>query len=526
MSAAVTRTLKITYAGLLCGGTSDYLIHGKWSMSKTYGKASISFQVLVQNDSASTFQTNCAALEAAYRTPRGTLTVESESQTLLSYTPSSNTGFHSEPSITKAGDPRADTGRSRLYNCSVTFDLPADLSGVSGRAYATTNIDYDASQRRRITITGRYTALGSNGSLAQYNSAGPTYCASVLSSVASGGTFDLVDEQKIPEDQDKWCDFSRTYLEVLYGTASATLSHASIRASNVTFQRSRVAPGDSPGKNVKRLETITARVDCSIDNTVTTDIETLWTGTIRPYLLTKIKSTFSVTTIADVVEDGQYDHTSNRLSASVTCSCVVAGATTFEYRSTVKITTDTGELLQPAYGGSRYSKYKFDGIAERYRETTELETRYGLWTVNADGQSFSSSGGGGGSAGGGAPSAGGSGSGGTPSNQKGFAIKSVGAAPAPSGGASAASGGGGSGGGTSSGTSGYVVVSRVLAATPLTLGLVEQFNMTLLATVTTEAYYEEPGNGGTTAGGKVVTSPTGGPVEGGTPVGSITPGAR
>lgn len=523
MSAAVTRTLKITYNGVLVGGTSEYLIHGKWSLSKDYDRATVSFSVLVQDDSASSFQTKCAALEAAYRTPRAALLVECESQTLLSFDPASNTGFHSAPTITKAGDQRADTGRSRLYNCSVSFDLPADLSGVSGRAYSTSSVDYDASRRMRITITGRYTALSSNGATAQYKSAGPTYCASVVSSLGSGGTFDLVDEQITPDDQDKWADFSRTYQEILYGTASATLSHASIRASNVAFQRARQAPGDSPGKNTKRLETISARVECFIDHTVETDIEGLWSGTIRPYVLTRIKALFGVSTIADVVEDGTYDHTSNRLSGTVACSCVVAGSSTFEYKSTVKITTDTGELLQPAYGGSRYSKYRFNGIAERYRETTEIETRYGLWTVNADGESFSSAGGAGG-AGGGGGAVGGSGSGGTPSGQRNFVIKTTGAAsssgtqPSPGGG-----GGGGAGGAAaaSNASSGYVVVGRALSATPVTLGLVESFNMTLLATVTTEAYYEEPANG---AGGKnpPVVSPGTGPNAGG----AVTPGLR
>lgn len=526
MSAAVTRTLKITYNGVLCGGTSDYLIHGKWSLSKTYERATVSFTVLVQDDAAATFQTKCAALEAAYRTPRAALLVECESQTLLSFDPSANTGFHSSPTITKVGDPRADTGRSRLYRCEVSFDLPADLSGVSGRAYSTSSVDYDASKRMRITITGRYTALSSNGATAQYKSAGPTYCASVISSLGSGGTFDLIDEQITPDDQDKWAEFSRTYQEILYGTASATLAHASIRASNVAFSRQRVAPGDSPGKNVKRLETITARVDCFIDHTATTDTETLWTGTIRPYVLTRIKALFNVATIADVLEDAQFDHTQNRLSGSIACSCVVAGATTFEYRSTVKITTDTGELLQPAYGGSRYSKYKFDGIAERYRETTELETRYGMWTVDASGESFSSSGG---SAAGSVGVGISSGSGGTPSNQRGFSIRSVGASslkttmPVPSPGSGGNSGAAAGGGGGGSGTSGYVVIGRVLAATPLTMGLVEQFNASMLATVTTEAYYEEPSSGGG-GGGPVVSPGTGSGGPG--PVGAITPGLR
>lgn len=507
MTAAVTRTLKITYAGLVVGGTSDYLIHGRVSMTKAYARALVAFNVIVQDDTLATFLTKCAALEAAYETPRAALLVEMEGSTFLAYDPAANTGFHSEPTIAKSAS-GADTGRSRLYACSVAFDLPADLSGVSGRAYATTNLDYDAARRMRIVITGRYTALGASGAKAQYTSAGATYCASVVSTIGSGGTFDLVDEQVIPEDQDKWCDFSRTYQEIFYGPVSATLAHASIRAAAITYQRTNVAPGDSPGKNAKRLVTIMASIQCAVDHAVSTDLEGLWDDHVKPWVLAQMKSRFDVSTVADVGRDGGFVPTANGFGASLTCLCVVSGSSTIEYRQSVKISTETGELLQPAWGGDRYNKYRFEGIADRTRETLEIETRVGTFTVDASGESFSGGAGGGGIG----ASASGRGSGGSPGGGVGTTAASTAKPPTASAGGASATGG-----------DGWVVAHRELSATPITLGDDSQFTVTQMMTLTVERYYKEPTGGGSSG---PATSPGTGPGPNKGPIGAITPAAR
>ena len=81
---AVTRTLKITYgATFYVGGDSAYLIHGPVRFEKSYTAFVASFQVVVQNDTASTFKTNCDTVEAAFRTPRQKLKIEMESQAPL-----------------------------------------------------------------------------------------------------------------------------------------------------------------------------------------------------------------------------------------------------------------------------------------------------------------------------------------------------------------------------------------------------------------------------------------------------------
>jgi hypothetical protein len=383
MAPAVARTLRITYGTFKVGGVSgtqtDYLIHGPVKIAKSYQRFSIEFQVLVQNDTASTFATNCANLEAAYRIPRQLITVEMEGATFISLDPSSNTGFLAEPTATKAGDARTDTGRSRLYNCSIVCQLPADLSGQSGRLDSTTTADFDASNRCRITIEGVYTALGGNSASAQYAASIGTFAAAQISSYGGGGTFDLVSEDKIPDDANKNCRFRRVYQQDLYAVTSGSLAHASIRNATCVYAISKPSPGDSPGKGVVRMRGLQATVTCNVDFTVSTSLKSLWESSIRPYLLSEVQRVFAPSFV--IIDDERYapDFTQNVVVGTLFLS-LGGGSSTLSYVKSVEYDEDPGNLLQPAWDRkSRYAKYQHDGIAVRLRITTESERRVGVF---------------------------------------------------------------------------------------------------------------------------------------------------
>jgi len=491
---AATRTLKITYGTTVVGGTTDYLLDGPVRFSKTYDRFDIAFRVLVQNDTAATFQTNCATIEAAFRTPRQLIKVEMEGQTFIDLSPSSNTGFLAEPSITDAADTAAATGRSRLYDVTIACQLPADLTGQSGRADSTVTVDYDASRRLRITITGRYTALGGNSASAQYNAAIGTYASSVLSSFGGGGTFDLVTEDVVPDDANKNCAFTRVYQEVLYAPTSGGLSHASIRGASIVYSRRRPAPGDSPDKRVKRLEEVTVQFTCSVDADVSTSLETLYNDTIRPYLLSQASTLFNATSTAVVDETRNFDKSGNNIAASLDLRMVIAGSLHLEYLRTVAVEDEKGETLQPAWdGSSRYAKYRFAGIARRVRTITSVERVIGLWSVAPDGGAFVGGGGGGNGAGGDAGGKGGAGRGAKASTNAKKASANAGAAAAPD------SGGGGAGsvGATPLGGDGWVTMRTRRAAKQIRLGIDSNvIDATDCETVIEEEYHVKPSGGG------------------------------
>lgn len=525
MSAAVTRTLKITYGSLLVGGTSDYLIHAPYRQTKSYQGFALEFDVIVSDTSSvANFKTACDNLEAAYRIPRQAITVEFEGVTLISLSPSSNTGFLAQPEIVKSGDERTDTGRSRRYTLRITCQLPADLSGQSGRLDSTTTLDYDASRRRRITIEGIYTALGSNSASAQYESSIGTYASSQLSAFGSGGTFDLVSEDEIPDDANKNCRFRRLYQEVLYASTSGGLSHASIRNSVIAYRQSKPSPGDSPGKGVKRLQQVVASISCNVDKTVTTDLKALWTGSVRAYLLSEVASKFAGATVA--LEDEQFapDYTQNLLIGSLMLWVVASGAASLSYIKTTTYEDNPGNLLQPAWGGDRYAKYLHDGIGVRTRTTLEVERKIGAWTQNGDGSAFVGGGGVAANNGGAGAGGGGAGKGGSSFQTAGNAV----AVPVPAGGGGAGVAGGVAGGGSGSGA--WVLMRRQLAATQISLGEGSDraFTATDCATLTIEEYYVQPAKGGKRGGATTTTEPNmgGGPFVmpgGGRPTGPSTP---
>jgi hypothetical protein len=383
MAPAVARTLRITYGTFKVGGVTgtqtDYLIHGPVKLGNSYQRFSIEFQVLVQNDTAATFATNCASLEAAYRIPRQLIKVEVEGTTPINLDPSSNTGFLAEPTCTKSGDPRADTGRSRLYNCSIVCQLPADLSGQSGRLDSTITLDLDPSKRRRITVEGVYTALSTNSASAQYEASIGAYCSSILSSFGGGGSFDLVNEDEIPDDANKNCRFRRAYQQVLYASASGGLTHASIRNSLIVYAQSKPSPGDSPGRGVVRLRGIQATITCNVDFSVSTSLKSLWDTAIRPYLLSEVQRVFAPSFV--IIDDERFapDFTQNILVGTMFLS-LGGGATTLSYVKIESYDEDPGNLLQPAWDkASRYAKYLHDGIASLFRQTLETERKVGVW---------------------------------------------------------------------------------------------------------------------------------------------------
>ena len=509
---AVTRTLKITYgATFYVGGDSAYLIHGPVRFEKSYTAFVASFQVVVQNDTASTFKTNCDTVEAAFRTPRQKLKIEMESQTFIELDPSVNTGFLAEPSISNGADTVAETGRSRLYDVSVAVALPADLSGQSGRADSSIVLDYDASRRRTITITGRYTALGPNSARAQYNSAIGTYSSSILSSLASGATFDLMVEDVNPDDADKNCSFTRVYREVLYASTSGGLSHASIVGSAISYARRRPAPGDSIERAAKRLEEVTVSFSCNVNQSVSTSLESLYNDSVRPWLLSQATSLFGASATAVVDETRSFDKTANTIAATLDLRMVIGGGITLEYTRTVGLENQYGVTLQPVWDkSSDLAKHKFRGIARRVRTITVVETVLGVYAPSGDGKSFV-----GGQAGGGVANIGGGAGAGAKFNSG----KPAAAAPAPGG------GGGGSTGAEPIGGGGWEQMSSRRFATTRKMGIDgNTITVTDLQTVIEEEYHDEPSGGG---GGGTSTTPSEPNMPGFTsPGGAVTGGMR
>lgn len=384
MPPAVTRELSITYGGYVVGGTqTNRLLTGKYRQSRTYERSSITFEVLVIGSTEAAFKSECEGFEAAFRTPRGALTVTLGAVNLIAVTHTGNTGYNAAPSVAKVGGDE-DNARSRKYEVSIEFSEPADLSGQNGRRSSTVDQSYDASRKRTVTISGAYTALGGNSARDQYESASPAFFTAVLSGL--GGNFEKTFERADNDDADKELTFSVTYEEVIYNQASGVLDHPAIVQPQITIARSLSSPGDAPAGAASRLATITANFTSSVDWTVTTDLQGLYEDTIKPYLVAQAQAVAGSASVALVNEDYNLNGTANQIAATLTF-LAAPSLLNIEYSVTTEVTDDFGKVFIPTWTGGKYDAYVLPGPGMRRRIVTERLVQFGdLAYIEAQGQ--------------------------------------------------------------------------------------------------------------------------------------------
>lgn len=382
---AVTRELEITYAGVTIGGASStFLLTDRYRLDLAYERGSFDAEVLVVGTSEADFAAQCAALEAAFRKPRGDVRVRVNSTNLTNVSHSGNTGYNGEPSISKAGS-QPDTVRTRLYRVGCRFEMPADLSGQSGRRDSTVTLAKDTSRRRMLTISGRYTALGGNGSRDQYASAIAAYQAALIASVGGGATYKLLTEDVSTDDADKNCTFARVLQEVFYGATSSDLNHASIIDHRITYTRLDPSPGDSPGHGTKRLAEVGALFESAVDRTAQTDVNSLYSA-VESWMLQQLQAKFSPSGMAILEADRSLDMTQNRLRVHLVVSMAISGSGSIAFDRTVEVFNEYGNTLVPVWDGNPLSKHVFQGPATRVRVTREIETVVGTFDTPASGE--------------------------------------------------------------------------------------------------------------------------------------------
>lgn len=357
----VTRELSITYAGVTVGGSSDaYHLDGPHTVQEAYESATLTCTVVCVGATEAAFNANLTALENAFRTPRGALTVTLGRETLKSWSHTGNTGFYANPSISKLPD-GASTGRSRRYQISITVNRPADLAGQGGRLTSQSRLVIASDGKRNVIISGRYTATSGTAALANYLAGIAAFQASMLTLLASGVSFELTNEERVVDDANKFCDFTRTLNQIADEDNLGNVTN-----HQLILTRSRTSPGDAyQGLTVKRLVTITAAFRGGV--TVGASARQTWDGTIVPWIMGKIRSVFSVSTTAVV------DNVVNvpiRGGEPLTGSLVVIaldGSNVVEFQYRFQQRGDMGRAILTAWDPDPYAAYLFQGPATSER---------------------------------------------------------------------------------------------------------------------------------------------------------------
>lgn len=378
---AVARELTITYGATSIGGTTDRLLDASerpFSLAMTYTQAVLSFEFLTTNFATEALlRTEITTLEAAFSTPRQRLQIVGATGTYLDLNPAANTGFEAVAEIEKVGSRLGDSARSRRYRVTITVQLPADLAGQNGRRSSSFTVDYTPSDRRTITIEGEYTALGGNTALAQYTASIAAYVGTIQGLV--GGTYgEKGSEQITANDTNTIMSFRRTFQEIFLSESAGQTNDTDLVDPLLSVTRIRSAPGDAPlgGSTVERLVTYQVAYVAGVRTTV--DLDSKWTGTIRPWILQHVAAATGASALAVVDESPKLDASKREITASMTL--VAAGGTkVLSATVTTEDADDPGDVLVPAWvRGTRHGKYLFEGPALFGRTVTEVVTVLGI----------------------------------------------------------------------------------------------------------------------------------------------------
>lgn len=386
---AIEREMAISYGNILVGGPSRfYKLDGVHSLSIGYEESVVEFSFVVVGSDQPEFVSAVQAVETTFRKPHQTLQIRLASAKLLKFSHAESTGFSARPEIIKAGGPK-DTGRSRAYRVRIMFGMPASTGAEksSGLREATIDVAYSPSRRRTVSFSGLYTAVGSSGARAMYDSGASLYCLGELGTL--GGTYELSEEAQVEADeQDKECRWTREYDELIFAQGSGATDDEDITRQELRIERRRVAPGDtqslgsSSGSGgagqptstglgaAERIVEITARYDAWVNAARTTNLKTKYDSGLKSWI-TDQAGEIQNGALVLVSESVELIPDDNRISATLVFHALPAGENAaLERTVTVEDNQDTGRKIVGVWTGDPMSGYLYQGHTKMLRTIT------------------------------------------------------------------------------------------------------------------------------------------------------------
>lgn len=373
--AELTRAWSVVYGSLTIGGSNTEIkLDGPVTVRRENDSAMVSCTAIVRpsTDTDAAMETLLDAIETDMRKPRQRLRVISGATTVHDFNPATGvkTGGNAQPVFDEPGDRIADSRRSRRMTFSWTIDLNATPYAQDGRRDSHVTAVYAGTDQATITISGEYRADATYASArARYNASIGAYASTILASF-SGRTFELVGKPSVTtDDTDFICTFTQIYQEILRPQALGVTDFAAIIDPKLALSLNRNHPGDSPGRTVNRLFTVTAQYSCEVDKG-TSDLDGLWRDTVEPLILATVESVFSTSVAAVVDRTTTPDYYGNQLSGSLQI-LVTSGGSVLSYMTSWTTTDDPGGIEEPMGTGGPYDRLVYDGPATYVLEVTE-----------------------------------------------------------------------------------------------------------------------------------------------------------
>lgn len=368
--AAAARELSIIYGTLTVGGSStDFLLHGEYAAKIDQDQGTLEWDTIIVGTSDADFKLNMATFLAAMRDKGQRARVVQGAQTVIDWDPTAtvNTGFQAEPHFETLANSSFTRGNQAHYRCRVVVQLPADTASLSAGLR-----DYDVivktspSGVSTAEIRGQYTATVATLAIAQYTGNIGTLTSTVKALL--GGTWEVVGNEYQVDDDNTTLTFRRYMAQPLLNQASGTLDHAAIKNQRLVVTRLDWRPGDSDA-STRRPRKIAVLYEADIDKDQSTDLDGLWDGTIRPWLIEHAKSATGAANVALIKEDASFDGPQNRISGTLEINAYDTG-TLLMSRVSVVVDDTFGILVDPVWSGRPYDAAVNLGRGIKLRTTT------------------------------------------------------------------------------------------------------------------------------------------------------------
>ncbi len=375
------RELSIIYGVVIAGGVNRQVrLNGRYKLSRGADDGSVTFEILVVNQTQAGFVDLCQLVEANYRKPYQSLSINLGGAPITTGSQGLSSYLDPKPEIEKVGE-IGDTGRSRRYLVTIRFGMPADNVTTKGFRDLDIDVATEESGRRTMRISGLVTALGSQDARKVYEGK-IDGIATTAASAVSISDFEIIGEPSAESSRNaKTLEFERVYREIIFTQGGgSSLDNPNIVEQQISLTKSFDAPGDSNGplyggsgasttaKLVNRLSRI--RLEYSADTKGKTPEEIY--DQIRDWLIRQVKDQTDGT-MALVLEQPQFGPLDdNRLSVTMEALAVVEGSTIFE-RSITGITTgDNLDEIIYAHDGTRHGAYVYPSKGQVTRKIIEV----------------------------------------------------------------------------------------------------------------------------------------------------------
>jgi len=350
---------------------------GKFRETHAYRTYSLDVDFLLTAANDADFVTALQAAETALEKDNQAIEIKFGSSTHRSLDPSNYSALNVRTTLTKSGS-KIDSDRLRQYSWHVECNLPADdLTNDVYRREATWEIDFSESRRVSISFSGTYTAGGGNTAKTNYDAQVGTWITAVFTALSlTEANYELLTEKiSAQDDENAILSFTRSYREVLFNEAAATLNTAAIQNAQVRFER---VSDNKHGLNQVGAFRANISYSCSVDNDDGTygtaaSLKTLWVNIIKPHLLTQATTIWGGGMSAVENESVSTDVSEHAISANM--SVLLSGGNgILSYSEIVDITHDLRRNVRDVWDGEPFT-YIFwsPGSKITARQTVQVE---------------------------------------------------------------------------------------------------------------------------------------------------------